>query len=483
MNEGTMRTKQQAPIQQLLYIDGAWKPGAGERIVCDRWTGDQLATVSTGGPADARDAVDAAERAMKAPLGVPERSRILAVTAERVRERAEQFASAITAETGKPITASRGEVSRALDTLTWAAEETRRLPGEAVALDAIESGSGTLALTVPEPRGIVAAITPFNFPLNLVLHKIAPALAAGCAVVLKPSDKAVLVAGLLVQAFADAGLPGGWLNLVTGTPANVVDPWLADPRVAVVTFTGSSQVGWGLKARSPEKMHVLELGSNTAMVVTDAADVTRAATDAVTASLANSGQACVSLQRIYVTRGVAVRFTEELSARFNTVAAGDPRAEDTIVGPLITERATDELKATIDATVSRGARLLAGGDLLDGILQPTLLVEVDATDPIVCEEAFGPVVSIIVVDNLDAAIDGVNSSKYALNTAIYTGDLSEAMAYAKRAEAGSVLVNMPPSYRADHMPYGGVKGSGQGTEGVKYAIHEMLHHKLVVLKP
>jgi len=469
--------------RQLLFIDGVWREGTGERIVRDRWTGEELAVVATGGEADARAAVDAAERAMARPLPVPQRSRILAAAVERIRDRAEEFAWAITAETGKPITASRGEVGRALETLTWAAEETRRLPGETVALDAIESGAGTLAMTVAEPRGIAAAITPFNFPINLVLHKIAPALAAGCAVVLKPSDKAVLVAGMLVEAFADAGLPAGWLNLVTGTPADVVEPWLADPRVAVVTFTGSSPVGWGLKARSPEKMHVLELGSNTAMVVTDAADLGRATSDAVAAALGNSGQACVSLQRIYVTRGVAEEFSARLASLFRSAVAGDPRSEDTVVGPLITPQAAEGLKQRIDAAVERGGRVLAGGDLVDGILQPTLLTDVDALDALVCEEAFGPVASILVVDDLDAAIDGVNSSEYALNTAIYTGDLAEAMTYAKRAEAGSVLVNMPPSYRADHMPYGGVKGSGQGTEGVKYAIHELLHHKLVVLKP
>jgi acyl-CoA reductase-like NAD-dependent aldehyde dehydrogenase len=467
---------------QNLYIDGEWTKAAGERLVYDRWSGDELARVASGSPGDATAAVDAAERAMKVGLSVPERSRILAKTVERIRARAEEFAQAITSETGKPITAARGEVGRALETLGWAAEETRRLPGETVALDAIESGAGTLAMTVPEPRGIVAAITPFNFPLNLVLHKIAPALAAGCAVVLKPSDKAVLVAGLLVEAFIEAGIPAGWLNLVTGSPAEIVEPWLADPRVAVVTFTGSSAVGWAIKARSPEKLHVLELGSNTAMVVTDAADLDRAAADAVVAALSNSGQACVSLQRLYVTRGVAEEFLVKLTALFGAAKFGDPRRDDTVVGPLITPHAAQALKSSIERAVAGGARLLAGGDLVDGVLEPTLLAEVKATDSLVCEEAFGPIASVLVVDDLDQAIAGVNSSDYALNTAIYTSDLSEAMAFAKRAEAGSVLVNMPPSYRADHMPYGGVKGSGQGTEGVKYAIHELVHHKLVVLK-
>jgi acyl-CoA reductase-like NAD-dependent aldehyde dehydrogenase len=470
-------------LSQQLFIDGAWIDGDDTVAVLNRATGEEIGRVAVAGTEHAVKAVDAAARAMQTPLSVPQRARILSRVAAAIAERAEEFAGVITAETGKPITAARGEVGRAVETLGWAAEEARRISGETVALDAIEAGAGTIALTVTEPRGIAAAITPFNFPINLVLHKVAPALAAGCAVVLKPSDKAVLAAGLLVEAFESAGLPKGWLNLVTGPAPVVADAWIADPRVAVITFTGSSRVGWDLKARSPRKMHVLELGSNTAMVVTDAADLERASADAITAALSNSGQACVSLQRIYVTKGVAESFTASLATRVAAVTYGDPALERTMVGPLITVAATDALKAKIDSAVSGGATLVVGGDVVDGILQPTLLTDVDQTSALVCEEAFGPVMSVIVVDDLDAAIAGVNGSDYGLNTSIYTGNLAEAMDYAKRAEAGSVLVNMPPSFRADHMPYGGVKGSGQGTEGVKFAVHELLHHKLVVLKP
>jgi acyl-CoA reductase-like NAD-dependent aldehyde dehydrogenase len=469
--------------EQLLYIDGAWIPGASTEPVLDRWTGERIGSVAVATAEHAVAAVDAAARAMAEPLGIPARARILAAAARRIGERSEEFAALISTETGKPITAARGEVGRAVETLTWAAEETRRISGETVALDAVEAGAGTIALTIAEPRGIAAAITPFNFPLNLVLHKVAPALAAGCAVVLKPSNKAVLVAGLLVEVFAEAGLPAGWLNLVTGPAGEIADAWIDDDRVAVITFTGSSRVGWDLKARSPRKLHVLELGSNTAMVVTDDADLERAADDAVTAALSNSGQACVSLQRLYVTRGVADDFTRLLAERFSAVRVGDPSDAGTLVGPMITVDATAKLAGVIDTAVSGGARVLTGGSVVDGVLQPTLVTDVADTDPLVQEEAFGPVASVIVVDDLDAAIRGVNGSDYGLNTSIYTSDLASAMAYAARAESGSVLVNMPPSFRADHMPYGGVKGSGQGTEGVKYAIEELLHHKLVVLKP
>lgn len=470
--------------EQMLFLDGAWVPGDGVQEVRDRWTGEVLGTVAVGGAVHARLAVDAAAGALQQPFSVPERSRLLAAVAGLVSVRADEFAEAIVAETGKPVTAARGEVGRAVETLTWAAEEAKRITGEVVALDAVEAGAGTLAFTVAEPRGVVAAITPFNFPLNLVLHKVAPALAAGCSVVLKPSDKAVLVAGLLVAAFEEAGLPAGRLNLVAGPPADIVDAWIDDPRVAVLTFTGSSRVGWELKARSPRKRHVLELGAATAMVVRADADLPRAAADAVTAALSNSGQACVSLQRVYVERAVSEEFVSELASRLGDVVYGNPRSPETVVGPLITPEATARLVATIEAAVGDGARVVVGGTVSsDGVLAPTLLTGVDDKSRIVCEEAFGPVVSVIEVDSLSDALERVNGPDYGLNTSVYTADLGSALQYARTAEAGSVLVNMPPSFRADHMPYGGVKDSGQGTEGVRYAVEELVHHKLVVLKP
>ncbi|RLP75597.1 aldehyde dehydrogenase family protein [Mycetocola tolaasinivorans] len=468
---------------QLLFLDGEWVAGASSRPVLDRWNGTEIGSVAIAGAGQAGAAVDAAARALDTPLPVPERAAILARTAAGIAARAEEFATLITAETGKPITAARGEVGRAVETLGWAAEEARRLPTETVALDATAAGAGTMAFTLAEPRGIVAAITPFNFPLNLVLHKVAPALAAGCAVVLKPSDKAVLVAGALIEVLTEAGLPAGRVNLVTGSAGTIVDEWIADDRVAVITFTGSSRVGWELKARSPRKLHVLELGSNTAMVVGASADVPRAAADAVTAALSNSGQACVSLQRLYVVRERYDQLVAELQTRFAAAPVGDPYREETLVGPMITPAATDGLHESITRAVTEGARVLVGGEVRAGVLTPTLLADAPDSAAIVCEEAFGPVLSVIAVTDVAEGISRVNASEYGLNTALYTADLAEAMHYARTAEAGSVLINMPPSFRADQMPYGGVKGSGQGTEGVKYAIHELVQHKLVVFKP
>ncbi|GIG87815.1 aldehyde dehydrogenase [Plantactinospora endophytica] len=468
---------------QALYVAGVWQDTAERWTVSDKWTGTELGTVSVATKQHATAAVDAAEDAMRKGLPPYARARILADVSRLVEEHADELASLITAELGKPITASRAEVARAVVTARLSAEEAGRLPGETVPLDAVEAGGGTFAFTVPCPRGIVAAITPFNFPLNLVLHKVGPALAAGCAVVLKPSEHAPLTAGLMVRLFERAGLPAGWLNLVTGPPSEIVDAWLHDDRVAVVSFTGSSAVGWRLKSQSPRKLHVLELGSNTAMVVAADADLDRAVPDATTAALSGSGQACVSLQRVYVERPVADRFISALVRSFADADYGDPRDERTVVGPLVNRDAAERLLNWMTAAEQAGARLAVGGDVTDRLLAPTVLVDVPRDSPLLCEEAFGPVVSVIVVDSVAQAIDEVNATGYGLNTAIYTRSLATSLEYAKKAQAGSVLVNMPPSFRADHMPYGGVKGSGQGREGVKYAIADLLQEKLVVLRP
>jgi acyl-CoA reductase-like NAD-dependent aldehyde dehydrogenase len=467
---------------QLLFIDGQWSPGESLREVFDRWTGDHLADVAVASSDHALIAVDAAVRASEHPLAAHRRAAILAATAEEVQSSHELFARAIQRETGKPISAARTEVSRAIGTLRFSAEEAGRLPAEAVQLDAVESGVGTIAYTVPQPRGVVAAITPFNFPLNLVAHKLGPALAAGCPVVFKPSDKAEIVAGLLVSAFEAAGLPGGWLNLVTGPPESIVGAWIDDPRVEVVTFTGSARVGWALKAASPRKLHILELGSNTALYVHADADVQSAIDASVQAALANSGQACISLQRLYVHDSVAESFLAGLVEAVAGVEFGDPREERTIVGPLVTDDATSRLIGWIDSARAAGATVHTGGVATNGVLEPTVLSGVSPEHPLVCEEAFGPVVTVIPVGSLDDAIAGINRSEFGLNASIYTSALSVALDFTARVQAGSVLVNMPPSYRADQMPYGGVKGSGQGREGVKYAVEELVQQKLVVLR-
>jgi acyl-CoA reductase-like NAD-dependent aldehyde dehydrogenase len=352
-----------------------------------------------------------------------------------------------------------------------------------VQFDEVTPGVTPLGFTIPKPFGVVAAITPFNFPLNLVLHKVAPALAAGCAVVLKPSERTPLSAGLLAETLIEAGLPGGWLNIVTGRPAEIVPIWNEHPDVAVLTFTGSAEVGWQLKAASPRKRHVLELGSNTAMVVAADADLQRAVNAVAVGGYTFSGQACVAVQRVYVEEPVAETFTSMLAEAVEKLPVGDTRDPATVVGPVISEQARERLVSWIDQAVADGARVVTGATLDGACLRPTVLADVPASARVMCEEVFGPVVSIRTVQSVAEGIDEVNSARYGLNTAIFTQNLAAALTFAKKAEAGSVLVNITPSFRADHMPYGGVKDSGQGREGVKYAIAELLDQRLVVLAP
>jgi acyl-CoA reductase-like NAD-dependent aldehyde dehydrogenase len=404
-------------------------------------------------------------------------------TSQLIASRAADFAEVLRAEAGKPIAAARVEVSRAVTTLRIAAEEARRLPSETVQFDEVTPGVTPLGFTIPKPFGVVAAITPFNFPLNLVLHKVAPALAAGCAVVLKPSERTPLSAGLLAETLIEAGLPGGWLNIVTGRPAEIVPIWNEHPDVAVLTFTGSAEVGWQLKAASPRKRHVLELGSNTAMVVAADADLQRAVNAVAVGGYTFSGQACVAVQRVYVEEPVAETFTSMLAEAVEKLPVGDTRDPATVVGPVISEQARERLVSWIDQAVADGARVVTGATLDGACLRPTVLADVPASARVMCEEVFGPVVSIRTVQSVAEGIDEVNSARYGLNTAIFTQNLAAALTFAKKAEAGSVLVNITPSFRADHMPYGGVKDSGQGREGVKYAIAELLDQRLVVLAP
>lgn len=463
---------------QQLYIDGRWEEGLATYDVLSPWDGRLVGTVASAAREQARAAVAAAESAGPFPAHL--RSRVLLRVAAAIEARLPEFAATISAESGKPITAARNEALRAVDTFRLSAAEAVSLVGESIPMDAVLAGEGMLAMTIPQAVGPVAAITPFNFPLNLVAHKVGPAIAAGCHVLLKPSEKTPLTAVLLTAAFVDADLPAGWLNLVTGDPETVVGAWLEDPRVALITFTGSTRVGQLLRQRSPDKRHVLELGSNTAMVVSDSADVDEAVRAAVASSFTNSGQACISLQRVYVTPGIADVFTERLSELTGKLVAGDPGDDRTVVGPLITRDATARVRSWIEQALDTGAKLHTGGVLENTVLRPTVLTDVAAASPLICEEVFGPVVSVNTVESVGEAVEQVNASRFGLNTAVFTRDIGEALAFARQAEAGTVLVNVAPGFRADQMPYGGVKQSGEGREGVPYAVRSMIEDKLLI---
>jgi acyl-CoA reductase-like NAD-dependent aldehyde dehydrogenase len=359
---------------QKLYVDGEWYE-TGETVdVTSPYDGSVVGRVAYGGGGDARRAIDAAERAMKAPLPAHQRAALLEGVAGLVRERRDEFARTIALEAGKPIATAGVEVDRAVQTMTFSALEARRLTGETVPMDAHPVGEGHAGLIMRVPIGIVGAISPFNFPLNLVCHKVGPAFAAGCAVVLKPAGATPLSALLLAQAFADAGQPAGWLNVIVGRSSEIGDVLTEDARVRMITFTGSSVVGWGIRARANKKKVSLELGNSTPVIVLADADLDKATTAVAANGYSFAGQSCISVQRVYVEDSAHDAFLEKLVPKVEALKVGDPLDPETQVGPVIDQENRDRIKSWVDAAVSQGATLLSGGEIGDdGLLRPTLL--------------------------------------------------------------------------------------------------------------
>jgi acyl-CoA reductase-like NAD-dependent aldehyde dehydrogenase len=459
----------------------------GERVETGEWievrspfSGELVGRVAKGGAAETRRALDAAARVLEDPLPAHERARILDRVSQLLAERHDEAARLISAEAGKPMKAARVEAQRAVSTYTFAAVEARRLTGETVPMDASAAGEGKLALTLRVPIGIVGAISPFNFPLNLVAHKIAPALAAGCPVVLKPASATPLSALFLAGLEEEAGLPPGWVSVVAGSASEIGDVLVDDERVKLITFTGSGDVGWGIARRAPRKRVKLELGNATpAIVCADAPEGTAAKLAANAFSFA--GQSCISVQRIFVLDEAYERFVSELVPKVESLIVGDPADEGTDVGPLISEHDRDRVLEWVRAS---GGELLTGGDTTaDGLVRPTVIANPDPGEKVQCEEVFGPVVTVTRVASLDEAIEQANATRYGLQAAIFSADLTSCLAAAERLEFGGVTVNEAPTFRADQMPYGGVKASGNTKEGPAWAVREMTEERLVVLQP
>ena len=468
--------------ERKLLIDGEWIETGAWLEVHSPYDGSLVGRVAKGGAAEARRAVDAAERAMSEPLPAHERAAILDRTARLVDERADEIAGTISAEAGKPMKAARIEVARAQSTFTMAAVEARTLAGDVVPMDASPAGSGKLALTIRVPIGVVGAISPFNFPFNLVAHKVAPALAAGCAVVLKPASQTPLSALLLAELEADAGLPPGWLNVVCGPASEIGDVLVEDERVALITFTGSATVGWGLRERAPRKRVNLELGNATPVIVAADADFEDVATRLAANAFSFAGQSCISVQRIFVERSAYDRFLELFLPRVEALVVGDPADDATDVGPVISSGERDRVLEWIEEARGRGARVLAGGELDGELIRPTVLADAPTDSKVACEEVFGPLCTVAAYDSLDDAIALSNGTRYGLQAGIFTSDVKAALRAARELEFGGVTVNEAPTFRADQMPYGGVKDSGNTREGPAYAIREMTEERLVVLQ-
>ena len=467
--------------ERKLLIDGEWVE-TGEWIdVRSPYSGAVVSRVAKGGAEEARRAVDAAARALENPLPAHKRAEILVKVAGLIGRRHEEVARTISDEAGKPIKTARVEASRAMSTYTFAAVEARKLAGEMIPMESAQAGEGKLGFTLRKPIGVVGAISPFNFPCNLVAHKVAPALAAGCPVVLKPASQTPLSALLLAELELEAGLPAGWLNVLVGPASQIGDVLVEDERVRLITFTGSSGVGWGLQERAPRKRVKLELGNSTPAIVAADADVEAAATKLAANAFAFAGQSCISVQRIYVERPVYDAFVEAFVPKVEALKVGDPSDDETDVGPVIDEDARTRILEWIEEAKSAGAKVLAGGVEGD-LIRPTALAEVSDDQKVSCEEVFGPVAIVNPVDSIDEAIARANGTRFGLQAGIFTASIDTALRAADGLEFGGVTVNEAPTFRSDQMPYGGVKDSGNTREGPAYAVRELTEDRLVVIQ-
>jgi acyl-CoA reductase-like NAD-dependent aldehyde dehydrogenase len=467
--------------EKPLLIAGEWVETGEWQEVRSPYSGEVVGRVAKAGADETRRAVDAAAAAMEEPLPAHKRAEILVRVAGALGRRHDEVARLISDEAGKPMKAARVEASRAMSTYTFSAVEARKLAGAMVPMDASQAGEGKLAFTLRRPLGVVGAISPFNFPLNLVAHKIAPSLAAGCAVVLKPAAQTPLSALLLAELEDEAGLPPGWLNVVVGPSSEIGDVVVEDDRVKVITFTGSSGVGWKLAERSPRKRVNLELGNSTPLIVEADADLDAAVAATAQHGFSFAGQSCISIQRVYVQDGVYDNFVAALLPKVEALTLGDPADEETDVGPVIDEDARDRILEWVDEARSGGAEILTGGDLDGDLIRPTVIANADAELKVSCQEVFGPVVTLNRYRTLDEAIELANGTEFGLQAGIFTGSIRTAMRAAQELEFGGVTVNEAPTFRADQMPYGGVKESGNTKEGPAYAVRELTDERVVVI--
>ncbi|WCN37385.1 aldehyde dehydrogenase family protein [Aneurinibacillus uraniidurans] len=463
-----------------LYLAGQKQEASSYKQLRSPHTGEVVADVAVGTRADMKKAIDHAAEAAKVMAKMPahRRAAILQEVSRLLAERKEEAARILCLEAAKPITVARGEIARTIETYQFAADEARRLHGETIPLDASAMGENRVAYTVREPLGIVGAITPFNFPFNLVAHKLGPAFAAGNVVVLKPADQTPLSSYFIADLFEEAGLPAGALQVIPGPGSEVGDELTIDPRVKLVTFTGSPEVGTLIRQKAGLKRVVLELGSNSGLIIDEGYDIDRIVKRTVTGAFTFMGQVCISLQRIYVHRSLYDGFVEKFVAETNNLRIGDPLDESTDISALISQRDVDRIAEWVEEAKKLGARVLTGGTE-GNIVKPTTIVDVPPHAKVSCQETFAPVVVISPYDELDEAIDAVNDSRFGLQAGFYTNDIERAFYASDRLEVGGVMINDFPTFRVDQMPYGGVKESGMGREGIKYATEEMTEMKLI----
>ncbi len=474
----------QAADHKLLAA-GEWLETGEWGEVRSPYDGTVIGRVAEGDAELVDRAAKAAQKAFEtADFPQHERAALLDRAAALVRERVDDLALTIAAEAGKPLKTATVEAERCVDTLTFSATEARKLTGGTVPMEASPAGSGKLGVMLRVPYGVVGAISPFNFPLNLVAHKLGPAIAAGNAIVLKPAGQTPISALKLAEILVEAGLPEGWLSVIPGPGSEVGNAIVEHELTRALTFTGSAGVGWGIRSRVPHKKVNLELGSNAPLIVNADGDWETAADKAKLHAFSHAGQSCISIQRILVHEEIADDFTARLVANTEALRVGDPLDAGTDVGPLISAGDRDRVKEWIDEAVAAGAELLTGGELVDEgrCLAPTLLGSPPRDAKVWCEEIFGPVATIDRFADFDAALQSANDSKFGLQAGVFTSDIGRGLAAANALEFGGVLINEVPTFRADQMPYGGVKDSGNTREGPAFAVQELTEERFVTLQ-
>lgn len=470
-------------LYHKLLVNGKWVDTREKAAIVSPHDGRLVGKVCWAGEKQMEAAIVAATTAFARTRALPacERSAMLQAVVRGLQKARQQFVKTIVDEAGKPVTYAEGEVERCILTFTIAAEEAKRIGGEVIPLDISPTAAGRTGITRRFPLGPIAAITPFNFPLNLVAHKVAPALAAGNTVIVRPSPKTPITSLMLGRICTEAGIPRGAVNVVPSS-VEVAQKLVTDERIKRITFTGSDAVGWELKNKCGKKKITLELGGNAAVIVHGDSELDFAAERIGIGSFAYAGQVCISVQRIYVEESILASFKRRfLKAIREKVRVGDPRKRSTVVGPVIDSGSADRIMEWIREAKREGARAICGGRRTGNIIAPTVLTNVDPCMRISCREAFGPVVTLSPYGDFEEALKEVNNSVYGLQAGVFTRDIGRIHRAFSELDVGGVIINDYPTFRVDNMPYGGVKNSGLGREGVKYAIEEMTELKLLVL--
>ena len=480
-----MATETIQATDHKLYVAGEWMETGEWSEVKAPYDGTLVGRVPKGDGALVDKATDAAAGAFAAG-GFPqhERAAVLDRAARLVAEREDDLTMTIAAEAGKPVKTARVEAQRCVGTLEFSAVEARSLTGEMVPMESGVAGEGKLGVVIRVPYGVVGAISPFNFPLNLVAHKLGPAIAAGNAVVLKPAGQTPISAIKLAEVFYEAGLPENWLQVVCGSGSDVGNAIVENDRIGAITFTGSAPVGWDIRAKAARKQVNLELGSTAPLLVHEDGDWEQAADKAKLHAFSHAGQSCISVQRILVHESVADDFTKRFVSNVESLVTGDPMDENTDVGPLISHDDRDRVKSWVDEAASQGGEILTGGELVDQdrCLAPTVIKEPPREAHVWCDEIFGPVATVHSYETFEEALERANDARFGLQAGVFTRDVGRAIKAGETLEFGGVLINEVPTFRTDQMPYGGVKDSGNTREGPHYAVRELTEERLVTFQ-